>query len=181
MRECGECNLCCTLLKVRMQPVLDELKPERQTCQFLCGNCSIYDNKPEACGHFSCVWLVVNMPEHLRPDRCGVVLEFNNLNSITAHAVEDNLSSDMKAVFQRFIGTGLDMLLLLPGDECFKITAAGERLPLINLGLHPINHNVVYIEKEKYDAMPDRLKESLKKPEFLNYVLTSAQGSEALS
>lgn len=89
---CGGCNLCCTVMRVEMDPI----KEPWQRCQHACaGGCSIYADRPEPCREWSCVWLhsqsnaALRLPSGLRPDRCGVVLNLNTVGSILAHCASD--------------------------------------------------------------------------------------------
>lgn len=70
MRNCGSCTLCCTLTRV---PELD--KAEGTKCRYCEQGCSIYENRPESCRKFKCVWLADGLPLGLRPDRCNVMFE----------------------------------------------------------------------------------------------------------
>lgn len=85
---CGGCNLCCTVMRVEMEPV----KEPWQRCAFACkGGCAIYADRPEPCRTWSCVWLHSQtmggdrLPSALRPDRCGVVVNVNSVGTILAH------------------------------------------------------------------------------------------------
>lgn len=74
-RNCGSCQLCCTLM-----PVADiELKkPALQRCKHLRfkKGCSIYENRPFSCASWSCAWLTNDLPSDMpRPDRCGYVVD----------------------------------------------------------------------------------------------------------
>lgn len=77
---CGSCTLCCKIMAV------DELqKPRNQWCGH-CDKgrgCKIYDERPQSCRDFECVWLLSQkhdpappspLPPELRPDRSKVVL-----------------------------------------------------------------------------------------------------------
>jgi hypothetical protein len=85
---CGACNLCCRLLAVP-----DIYKPARMLCWWtgVHGGCSRHHEKPTswdpthelmACAQFECLWLTSQthedptkqMPRHLRPDQCHVVM-----------------------------------------------------------------------------------------------------------
>jgi hypothetical protein len=62
-RECGRCSLCCKVVRI------DEIgKPPGQWCKDCApgrGCCKIYENRPEPCRHFLCMWLFT---EDLGPD-----------------------------------------------------------------------------------------------------------------
>lgn len=74
---CGTCTLCCKLLAV------DAIsKPACSWCPHAepTQGCTIYDERPQPCIDFECLWLRSQsrpkpLPENLRPDRCRVVLD----------------------------------------------------------------------------------------------------------
>jgi hypothetical protein len=75
-RSCGNCTLCCKLLRV---PEL--AKPAGEWCS-ACRRgqgCGGYARRPPSCRNFECFWLLDDgFPDELRPDRCGVVIAFND-------------------------------------------------------------------------------------------------------
>ena len=75
MRECGTCTHCCqgwltgTVKNITFFPG----KP----CHFnTTVGCSIYEDRPQFCKDFKCLWLAREeaLPEWMRPDRCGVMV-----------------------------------------------------------------------------------------------------------
>lgn len=73
-RNCGECALCCTVLRV------DELdKPARVPCEKLReaprSGCSVYDTRPRICRSYKCAWLLGSFGDEDRPDHLGAVLD----------------------------------------------------------------------------------------------------------
>ena len=70
MRTCGDCTVCCTLCHV---PELG--KVEGVTCEHCDKGCRIYEGRPETCASYECEWKKGVLPEGLRPDLCGVMLE----------------------------------------------------------------------------------------------------------
>jgi hypothetical protein len=77
-RDCGDCSLCCTVLKVDSP---DFKKSADQPCAHLAPRgCSIHAIRPNICRTWFCVWRrVAAMPEEARPDRSGLLvsLSFN--------------------------------------------------------------------------------------------------------
>jgi Fe-S-cluster containining protein len=76
MRGCGECSLCCTVLRV------DELrKLGGVPCNELRapgsggGCCGIHERRPAVCRAYRCLWLQGGLEERDRPDRLGAVLD----------------------------------------------------------------------------------------------------------
>jgi len=71
-RACGECSLCCTVLRV------DELAKLGGTpClhQRASGGCGIYERRPGICRAYRCLWLGGGLREGDRPDALGAVLD----------------------------------------------------------------------------------------------------------
>jgi len=71
MNNCGECTACCEV------PPIKELNKAKNT---LCINCSgtgckIYNNRPDVCKNYQCIYTRSNMSKNLRPDKSGVILE----------------------------------------------------------------------------------------------------------
>jgi hypothetical protein len=70
-RSCGGCTACCTALGVV------ELKKKMWVrCDEECtSGCSIYDNRPQSCRDFTCLWLTGNIEgdERRRPDQLGLI------------------------------------------------------------------------------------------------------------
>lgn len=119
-RDCGSCNLCCTLLGVP-----DIGKPIGMTCWWTGphGGCSRQNDKPlvaadlsvdtsdpskdqtlAACAQFRCVWLESQshpdemkvMPRILRPDMCHVVMgppDKDNSKLLHVHVDPDHAGS----------------------------------------------------------------------------------------
>lgn len=71
--ECGNCVLCCELL-----PIIELKKPPSVLCSDCSINkgCNIYNERPNSCKNFDCVFLKTDTDKHLRPDKTGVVFEF---------------------------------------------------------------------------------------------------------
>lgn len=90
-RGCGDCTACCTIMRVDMAPIAPTHKPERVKCTHECkAGCSIYENKPDSCTAFMCLWLATQlfddpMPDRWRPDRVGAVVDVNELGVMTVH------------------------------------------------------------------------------------------------
>jgi hypothetical protein len=98
--------LCCRLLRV---PELD--KPAGRWCA-LCRDrqgCGDYAGRPQSCRNFECFWLIDgNFPDELRPDRCGVVIAFNeDRDSVVLH-----VDPDRPDAWQREPAAGLVPVLL---------------------------------------------------------------------
>jgi hypothetical protein len=80
-RQCGECRACCITLGFRAIPGEATFeKPANTPCVHLVQiGCGIYPSRPPACSRFECAWLAApNLPEEMRPDRCGVLFCTND-------------------------------------------------------------------------------------------------------
>lgn len=75
---CGTCTQCC-----KTMGVTELAKPRDRWCTHCAvgHSCRIYDDRPQSCRDFVCLWLHTQgqeegrMPEALRPDRCKVVFD----------------------------------------------------------------------------------------------------------
>lgn len=68
-RECGDCTLCCGLVRV---PELD--KPAGETCKHVCEKgCGIYEERPRSCRSFECLWLKGELPDWAKPNQINVI------------------------------------------------------------------------------------------------------------
>lgn len=90
--KCGACRLCCTVMRVEGFTPPEQDKPQGVTCKFVCSTgCSIYDQRPDSCQGFECVWLAsqrwphVAFPNQERPDRTNVVMEVNSKGTVIVH------------------------------------------------------------------------------------------------
>ena len=69
MRQCDQCQACCTWLKVPELP-----KDAGKVCEHLChAGCGIYEQRPRSCRKFECLWLKGELPEEARPDKINVI------------------------------------------------------------------------------------------------------------
>ena len=71
-RSCGECSLCCTLLRV---DELEKLGGTPCAHQLAAGGCGIYPERPGICREYHCLWLRGGLEEADRPDRLGAVID----------------------------------------------------------------------------------------------------------
>ncbi|MEL7088668.1 MAG: hypothetical protein AAGL98_09555 [Planctomycetota bacterium] len=77
-RSCGSCTACCSSL------IIEELsKPAFTACEHDCsasncgksygGGCAIYEDRPDSCRSFRCLWLDGHLGQDDRPDELGVI------------------------------------------------------------------------------------------------------------
>jgi hypothetical protein len=84
-RSCGSCTACCTVMGV------DELAKDAYTaCKHARGCCSIYNDRPQSCREFSCMWL--QDPEKIfrnmeRPDSLGVMFDVTTEDGVIGAAL----------------------------------------------------------------------------------------------
>lgn len=68
--------MCCKIPAAPPSPQLPQGKPPGVWCPH-CNKgkgCRIYEERPEGCRQFMCLWKVMpDFPEELRPDRCKVM------------------------------------------------------------------------------------------------------------
>ena len=68
-RSCGDCTACCTLAAV------EELgKPEFSRCSNLGDRCDIYDDRPQSCRDWGCMWYHGYLEDRDRPDKSGIMI-----------------------------------------------------------------------------------------------------------
>lgn len=68
-RHCGACRECCIHVGVQ-----EFNKPAGKPCDKLCAKgCSIYEDRPDGCRKFVCVWYQGGFGPNERPNQTGVV------------------------------------------------------------------------------------------------------------
>jgi len=87
---CGSCRACC-ITPYANDPEYAFVKPSHSPCKNLCASgCSVYENRPNVCRKFECLWLKSQrgnrpMPKELRPDKAGAFLTDNDEGAIRVH------------------------------------------------------------------------------------------------
>jgi hypothetical protein len=86
-RTCGECSLCCKLIRV------DALaKPPGIWCTHCAPGkvgCRVYDKRPAECRDFYCAWMVSpSLDEEWRPSKCKIVLRVESDGKLIAAHVD---------------------------------------------------------------------------------------------
>ena len=71
-RACGECSLCCEVLRVDDLRKLGGIACIHQRAE---GGCGIHAERPGICRAYRCLWLRGGLEERDRPDRLGAVLD----------------------------------------------------------------------------------------------------------
>ena len=86
MRDCGECIACCSYLRIPALEKegfehckhLDLLEPVQKDVLQLsagCDSCKIYNDRPEVCKAYSCLWLSGYGEESDRPDKSKMLID----------------------------------------------------------------------------------------------------------
>ena len=117
-RLCGECTSCCTVMAVT------ELnKPRGQACKHICASgCAIYDERPDSCRRFDCLWRLGFARDEDRPDRFGVIFDItpqdrdSGLQAVMAFEARAGAFAEQKVRYQleRHAKKHL-VLLMVPG------------------------------------------------------------------
>jgi hypothetical protein len=104
-RDCGDCSLCCTLLRVDPLKKLGGVACIHQQIGSGAG-CGIHTSpeRPTLCGAYRCSWLLGRFALEDRPDRLGAVLDFSSNDGIPslrireAHAGAFDASPRLRAI-----------------------------------------------------------------------------------
>lgn len=98
-RACRDCSECCTAMAI------PDVESEMfDSCRHLCSRgCSIYEQRPESCRGFLCLWMQGFGKVADRPDRTGVTLDYQQLGEL--HVV--------KAYVTRYTERGRKLLMEL--------------------------------------------------------------------
>jgi hypothetical protein len=89
VNNCGTCTACCRVFEI------PEIKKAAGTWCEHCAigrGCTIYEDRPQMCAEFSCLWLMSQQREdprerfspELRPDKCKVVFSPSTNEAIIA-------------------------------------------------------------------------------------------------
>ena len=74
-RHCGECSLCCTLLRV---DALGKAGGTPCVCLRDAGGCEIHARRPAICRSYRCLWLQGGLEEADRPDQLGAIVDLES-------------------------------------------------------------------------------------------------------
>jgi len=70
-RTCEACEECCSVVAVA-----ELKKPYHTRCGHQTGKgCAIYGNHPVECRDYRCAWLQGILPEEMRPDKIGILID----------------------------------------------------------------------------------------------------------
>lgn len=115
-RSCGSCNMCCEVFRIE-----DLDKAQGVRCEHLrtgCNGCTIYEQRPDQCRAFACLWVQGVGPASMRPDRSGVVLTspVDSVPMVHAHASSfEKVQTKTRRVLDMF--TERAVVILIAGDR----------------------------------------------------------------
>ena len=114
MKECGECTLCCKLLETHDIP--SEIGVYCRHCK---NGCSIYDERPEECRTYQCMWSQMEtVADELRPDKCGIIFDRISDDVITARIEEGKKINDLlMAQIEYFKNEGFSVMVFRGRDK----------------------------------------------------------------
>ena len=104
-RSCGSCSLCCTVLRV------DELeKRAGDDCihQRGASGCGIYEERPEICRAYQCLWRQGGLEDDERPDATGGIVDLETMGvglrlGIRMRKLEEfDTASKLRAIAERY-------------------------------------------------------------------------------
>ena len=112
--QCGECTLCCKLLETH--DIASEIGVYCHHCK---DGCTIYDERPEECRTYQCMWLQMeNAGEDLRPDKCGIIFDRMSDDVITARLDDDLKINDLvMSQINNFKAEGFSVLIFRGNDR----------------------------------------------------------------
>lgn len=110
MQDCGECTLCCKLLRIK------EINSKAgEYCSF-CNpgiGCQIYNQRPESCRIFLCAWKQMdNVGEELRPDKCKMLFEKWSDKVMVGGTDHDEISDLTMGQIDSFRSEGISVLVV---------------------------------------------------------------------
>jgi hypothetical protein len=142
--SCGTCNACCKAFAI------PELKKAGEWCKH-CNigvGCRIYENRPEACITFECLWLHSQrnnierdrLGPHMRPDKCKVMFSAttnpNVISAIPTHGA-NVYSGPVKELIDLIVKNGMAVVVgrytdtrhvlhSMSGEKIIELTEADE-------------------------------------------------------
>lgn len=161
-RFCGECSLCCTLLRVDELAKLGGTPCVHQRPE---GGCEIHARRPGICRRYRCLWLQGGLEQDDRPDRLGAVLDLasrGGFPELVVHVAEPGAfdrSARLREIAERHrvampvrildCGGVLDAerpyRVLLPGGDEQRV--AGERVEIWRGGVRVAERRLPWLER----------------------------------
>ena len=89
-RACGGCSVCCTVKPINTPELVKAPGVACQHC-LASGGCGVYDTRFPVCREYRCAWKILGwIPEQLRPDRSGVLIDIVE-SEVPGHELEATL------------------------------------------------------------------------------------------
>ncbi len=103
-RQCGECNLCCKVLRV-VDPLVNFDKPANVWCPHveLGKGCTIYDTRPKPCQEFKCLWLLNLVGDKWHPLKTKVVAAIGSSKFGETVYLYEDVEGNAKRYFNQHI------------------------------------------------------------------------------
>jgi Fe-S-cluster containining protein len=164
-RRCGDCSLCCTVLRVDA-PKLKKLGGVNCLHQDVGGpGCAIHATRPQICRAYRCLWLGGGLEEAERPDLLGAVLDVVSDGATVRLEIREAVpgsfddSERLQAIGERYrvsmpvrisdVGDVLDpdrpYRVLLPGGEEYRVR--GEWTEVVHSGRITQRRRLSWIER----------------------------------
>lgn len=159
-RTCGECTICCYIMKVT-----DTLnKPNYEDCKHLVqigtttskangsGGCQIYNERPKPCREFECLWRSGHYGiESDRPDKSGVMFVLSNermgnyLDWLTAWLIDESILANPKI---KYLFTKIAALrpFAIRWQDTFKLLGKRKEVDLIIKQLEESNKGGIEVK-----------------------------------
>tara|TARA_B100000427_G_C15430002_1_gene560333 strand:+ start:514 stop:969 length:456 start_codon:yes stop_codon:yes gene_type:complete len=102
MNSCGECTFCCEVLPFTHEASwadtynerykYDIIYPPGRACNKVCSTgCSIHQNKPKICREFNCDYILLELEEKFKPNKCGFVCRLWKKHQDNIITLEDEI------------------------------------------------------------------------------------------
>lgn len=132
-RSCGDCSLCCTVLRVDELQKLGGISCVHQNESG--PGCSVHEQRPQICRAYRCLWLKGGLPEENRPDRLGAVLDIFHDGAQARLEIRQSRSgtfensSDLAAIAERYRASMpvriTDVEAVLDPDRPYRVLLPG--------------------------------------------------------
>jgi hypothetical protein len=122
-RSCGGCTACCYTHSVKEGAVTTGFYDLCTHCTEGVG-CAIYEARPLSCQVYQCLWRSGSLPDELRPDKSGIILDvwpFEDLGATFLNiweSIPGSLETETaRALIEHFMSTGRYILWIIKQDE----------------------------------------------------------------
>jgi len=155
-RSCGDCDECCSVIAI------SELsKPYHMRCEHQTGlGCAIYGNHPSECKDYACAWLTGSLPEEMRPDKVGILIdgeggdEWAVVQECRPSALKSQVGHDLISWVSNLAPILRGGVRIEPYGSHTGVSDAGDRLPGLFKEIAPKVY--LYIGADKDGNAPTR-------------------------